>query len=296
MHEEAELGVAAHWLYKRGRVGKQDDEWLEWVRSLMDWQGDEQDAAEFMRTLRTDLFDDEVYVFTPKGEVKTLACRGEPDRLRVRGAHGRRPQDGRREGQRADRAAPLPPEERRLRRDPHLEVGPRPVARLALARGVLAGSEQDPAVVPAGDARRDRAEGARGARPGAQGAEPPVPQAPGLERARLRDPRDGVQEGRGLLPRPRRREDRHRPGREQGPAQPQDRRGAAGERDRDQAGCAQANRVGRVARRRSTGRARTSSSAWRSAARPCPATRSAATSRSGAGSRSTARTARTSRR
>src|SRR6185312_10728559 len=72
MHEEAELGVAAHWLYKRGRVGKQDDEWLEWVRSLMDWQGDEQDAAEFMRTLRTDLFDDEVYVFTPKGEVKTL--------------------------------------------------------------------------------------------------------------------------------------------------------------------------------------------------------------------------------
>src|SRR4029078_3550763 len=72
MHEEAELGVAAHWLYKRGRAGKQDDEWLEWVRSLMDWQGDEQDAAEFMRTLRTDLFDDEVYVFTPKGEVKTL--------------------------------------------------------------------------------------------------------------------------------------------------------------------------------------------------------------------------------
>src|SRR6188508_1110036 len=78
MHEEAELGVAAHWLYKRGRVGKQDDEWLEWVRSLMDWQGDEQDAAEFMRTLRTDLFDDEVYVFTPKGEVKTLPAGASP--------------------------------------------------------------------------------------------------------------------------------------------------------------------------------------------------------------------------
>ncbi len=72
MHEEAELGVAAHWLYKRGKAGKGDDEWLTWVRSLMDWQGDEQDAAEFMQTLRTDLFDDEVYVFTPKGEVKTL--------------------------------------------------------------------------------------------------------------------------------------------------------------------------------------------------------------------------------
>ena len=78
MHEEAELGVAAHWLYKRGRPGKQDDEWLTWVRTLMDWQGDEQDAGEYMRTLRTDLFDDEVYVFTPKGEVKTLPAGATP--------------------------------------------------------------------------------------------------------------------------------------------------------------------------------------------------------------------------
>ncbi len=78
MHEEAELGVAAHWLYKRGKHGKTDDEWLTWVRTLMDWQGDEQDAAEYMRTLRTDLFDDEVYVFTPKGEVKTLPAGATP--------------------------------------------------------------------------------------------------------------------------------------------------------------------------------------------------------------------------
>ena len=78
MHEEAEYGVAAHWLYKRGKAGKGDDEWLTWVRSLMDWQGDEQDASEYMRTLRTDLFDDEVYVFTPKGEVKTLPAGASP--------------------------------------------------------------------------------------------------------------------------------------------------------------------------------------------------------------------------
>jgi len=78
MHEEAELGVAAHWLYKRGRQGRADDEWLTWVRSLMDWQGDGQDAAEYMRTLRTNLFDDEVYVFTPKGEVKTLPAGATP--------------------------------------------------------------------------------------------------------------------------------------------------------------------------------------------------------------------------
>jgi GTP diphosphokinase / guanosine-3',5'-bis(diphosphate) 3'-diphosphatase len=78
MHEEAELGVAAHWLYKRGKASRGDDEWLTWVRSLMDWQGDEQDAAEFMRTLRADLFDDEVYVFTPKGDVKTLPAGAGP--------------------------------------------------------------------------------------------------------------------------------------------------------------------------------------------------------------------------
>jgi GTP diphosphokinase / guanosine-3',5'-bis(diphosphate) 3'-diphosphatase len=78
MHEEAELGVAAHWLYKRGRGAKGDDEWISWVKSLMDWQGEEQDAAEYMRTLRTDLFDDEVYVFTPKGEVKTLPAGATP--------------------------------------------------------------------------------------------------------------------------------------------------------------------------------------------------------------------------
>ena len=72
MHEEAEYGVAAHWLYKRGRATKEDDEWLTWVKSLMDWQQDEQDPGEYMRSLRTDLFADEVYVFTPKGEVEVL--------------------------------------------------------------------------------------------------------------------------------------------------------------------------------------------------------------------------------
>ncbi len=78
MHEEAEYGVAAHWVYKRGRGAKADDEWLTWVKSLMDWQQDEQDPGEYMRTLRTDLFADEVYVFTPKGEVKVLSSNATP--------------------------------------------------------------------------------------------------------------------------------------------------------------------------------------------------------------------------
>jgi GTP pyrophosphokinase len=78
MHEEAEYGVAAHWLYKRGRGAKADDEWLVWVKSLMDSQEEEQDPSEYMRTLRTDLFSDEVYVFTPKGEVKVLPSGATP--------------------------------------------------------------------------------------------------------------------------------------------------------------------------------------------------------------------------
>src|SRR3954466_13701566 len=79
MHREAEYGIAAHWIYKRGRKEKATDkEWTAWVENLMDWQADEADPREFIKTFRTDLFDDEVYVFTPKGEVKTLPAGSTP--------------------------------------------------------------------------------------------------------------------------------------------------------------------------------------------------------------------------
>ncbi|MDQ3874326.1 MAG: bifunctional (p)ppGpp synthetase/guanosine-3',5'-bis(diphosphate) 3'-pyrophosphohydrolase [Actinomycetota bacterium] len=78
MHLEAEFGIAAHWVYKRGRGGKVDDAWEDWVRQLMDWQQDEADPREFMKAFRTDLFGDEVYVFTPKGELKTLPAGSTP--------------------------------------------------------------------------------------------------------------------------------------------------------------------------------------------------------------------------
>ena len=79
MHETAELGIAAHWAYKRGGKGRKgDDEWTAWMKQVMDWQQDETDPREFIKTLRTDLFDDEVYVFTPKGEVKTLPAGSTP--------------------------------------------------------------------------------------------------------------------------------------------------------------------------------------------------------------------------
>ncbi|HST26150.1 MAG TPA: bifunctional (p)ppGpp synthetase/guanosine-3',5'-bis(diphosphate) 3'-pyrophosphohydrolase, partial [Gaiellaceae bacterium] len=78
MHREAEFGIAAHWIYKRGRKGKADEEWTQWVQQLMDWQADEADPREFLKTFRASLPDDEVYVFTPKGEVKTLPSGSTP--------------------------------------------------------------------------------------------------------------------------------------------------------------------------------------------------------------------------
>jgi GTP diphosphokinase / guanosine-3',5'-bis(diphosphate) 3'-diphosphatase len=78
MHETAELGVAAHWLYKRGGKGRAPDEqWVARVRQLMEWQ-DEADPGEYKRQMLGDLFTDEVYVFTPKGEVKTLPAGATP--------------------------------------------------------------------------------------------------------------------------------------------------------------------------------------------------------------------------
>jgi GTP pyrophosphokinase len=78
MHETAEFGVAAHWLYKRGKNQK-DEEWVAWVKQLMDeGTADEADPREFMKTFRTDLFDEEVHVFTPKGQVKTLPAGSTP--------------------------------------------------------------------------------------------------------------------------------------------------------------------------------------------------------------------------
>jgi GTP pyrophosphokinase len=71
MHRLAEFGVAAHWLYKEGGQ-VQDADRFSWLRQILDWQGDLKDSRDFLSTLRLDLFQDEVYVFTPKGQVKEL--------------------------------------------------------------------------------------------------------------------------------------------------------------------------------------------------------------------------------
>lgn len=73
MHQLAEYGVAAHWKYKEsGRLKEKDAERFTWLRRILDWQEELKDPREFMASLRFDLFEDEVYVFTPQGEVKEL--------------------------------------------------------------------------------------------------------------------------------------------------------------------------------------------------------------------------------
>jgi guanosine-3',5'-bis(diphosphate) 3'-pyrophosphohydrolase len=84
MHETAEYGVAAHWRYKEAKNGRgagpidPTDVKLKWLKSLLDWQGDEDDPRQFTEQLRGELVEDEVYVFTPKGEVKSLAAGATP--------------------------------------------------------------------------------------------------------------------------------------------------------------------------------------------------------------------------
>jgi GTP pyrophosphokinase len=77
MHKLAEYGVAAHVAYKEGASGDPQREKMTWLRQLVEAQGD-QDPTEFLESLKVDLFEDEVFVFTPKGEVKNLSAGSTP--------------------------------------------------------------------------------------------------------------------------------------------------------------------------------------------------------------------------
>jgi GTP pyrophosphokinase len=72
MHRTAEEGIAAHWIYKEGRGAEKEDQKFAWMRQLLDLQQDIKDTSEFAAAMKVDLFDDEVFVFTPRGEVKEL--------------------------------------------------------------------------------------------------------------------------------------------------------------------------------------------------------------------------------
>ena len=73
MHRRAEEGIAAHWKYKEGRVGAgRDEQYFQWLRQLLEWQQEVRDPQEFLTNLKIDLYPEEVYTFTPRGQVKVL--------------------------------------------------------------------------------------------------------------------------------------------------------------------------------------------------------------------------------
>ena len=190
MHVQAEYGIAAHWMYKRRRDGKMDERWSEWVKQLMDIHADEDDAREFWRTSQKELFEEEVFVFTPKGEVKTLPAGATPIDFAyaVHTDVGHRTVGAKVNG----RIVPL---HYRLKNGDIVEIltaksGRGPSRDWLSLAAVVAGAEQDPPVVLADDARGGRAEGPRVARDRAQEAEPAVPQDRRLGAARPGDPRD----------------------------------------------------------------------------------------------------------
>ena len=79
MHRDAELGIAAHWKYKEGRIGAAgDDSKFDWLRQLIEWQKELSDPHEFLDAVKLDLFPNEVFVFTPTGEVINLMSGATP--------------------------------------------------------------------------------------------------------------------------------------------------------------------------------------------------------------------------
>ena len=216
----------------------------------MDWQGDEQDAAEFMRTLRTDLFDDEVYVFTPKGEVKTLPAGATPIDFAyaVHTDVGHRTVGAKVNG----RIVPL---HYRLKNGDFVEILTSKSGRGPSRDWMsLAASSRARNKIRQWFQRETKGETEQKGREAldqalkAQNLPYRKLQGSSVLASVIRE--HGLQEGGGLLPRARLGEGRHRPGRQQGAPAPEDRRGRRRAARHGQAGGPQADRHRRVARRR----------------------------------------------
>ncbi len=79
MHQVSEVGIAAHWRYKEGtKSDREYDAKLAWLRQLLDWQRDVSDATEFVEGIKLDIFQDQVFVFTPRGDIKDLPAGATP--------------------------------------------------------------------------------------------------------------------------------------------------------------------------------------------------------------------------
>ena len=144
MHRIAEEGIAAHWKYKEGRTGvDKDDHAFSWLRQLLEWQQEVKDPHEFLNSLKLDLYPEEVYCFTPKGEVKMLPRGASP----IDFAYAIHTEVGHQcvgaRVEREDGAAALQAQERRHRGDPHL-VRPQAEPRLARLHRHQQGQGQGP--------------------------------------------------------------------------------------------------------------------------------------------------------
>ena len=305
MHDMAEFGVAAHWIVQAGRRrtagrGIDADTKLKWLRSMLDWQQELADPEEFMETLKVDLFEDEVFVFTPKGEVKSLAAGATPldFAYEVHTEVGHRCVGAKVNG----KIVPL-----------HYELKSGDIVEVLTSKRERGPSRDWLAVVKTtrarnkikqwfkAESREDTEHAGRELlqehlrKAGPAGAEDRR-----LAAARGRHPRDGLPQGRRLLHRARRREDLAQGRRQQGHAAPQAGRGRRG-RDRGRGGADHGAPPappadGRLASEYGIRVEGVDDVMLRLAkcCRPVPGDRSSATSRSAAASRSTARTARTS--
>ena len=166
MHRTAEFGIAAHWLYKRDGKPDELDQHLGWFRQLLELQQDTHSPEEFLEFLKIDLYQDEIFIFTPAGRREAAAQGLDPHRLRVSRPHRGRAQVPGRQDQRPDRPAASRAQERRHGRDSHRRRR-QAEPRLAESRPHGARAAQDQAVgqprggdgqpgARAGDPRRAR--------------------------------------------------------------------------------------------------------------------------------------------
>ncbi len=89
MHYTAEYGIAAHWLYKEGKKGPGElDRQMAWLREILEWQREMTNPEEFMEYLKVDLFQEDIFVYTPAGELKQLSARLDRPRFRLRRPFG----------------------------------------------------------------------------------------------------------------------------------------------------------------------------------------------------------------
>ena len=224
MHELAEYGIAAHVIYKEGARRRRDPSKREddLAAPAARERAGPGDRRQFLEALKVDLFEDEVFVFTPKGEVKNLSAGSTPldFAYSVHTDVGHRCVGAKVNGK-------IVPLHYQLRSGDIVEVltakqGRGPVARLAEARAHEPRPQQDPRLVPARGPRGRRARGPRASSPRRfkkRGL--PHPEARRLAAARRRDPRDGLPQGGRLLHRPGPVEDLHQGRHQQGDAAPE---------------------------------------------------------------------------